>query len=158
MAGSRFQRAMFEAQWPIPFDAVDIDDRPVSLEQYRGKVLLLDFWATWCGPCRQELPHLRTAFERFNGRGFDILSVSLDSGERTSVEDYRAWISKNGMSWRHVYDRKGWQSPLVSAFRIEGIPFPILIGRDGKIVAMQGECRGPNLERVIEQALAETGA
>ena len=158
IASSRFQRAMFEAIWPIPFDAVDLDRRPVSLDQYRGKVLLLDFWATWCGPCRQELPHLRKAFDRYRDQGFEILSVSLDFGDRTSVEDYRAWTQQNGMMWRHVYDQKGWQSPLVSAFRIEGIPFPILIGRDGKIVAMQGECRGANLERHIEAALAEAGA
>jgi thiol-disulfide isomerase/thioredoxin len=158
VAGGRFQRAMFEAMWPIPFDAVDLDSRPVSLDQYRGKVVLLDFWATWCGPCRQELPHLRRAFDRYRDQGFEILSVSLDFGDRTSVADYRAWIEQNGMAWRHVYDQKGWQSPLVTAFGIEGIPFPILIGRDGKIAAMQGECRGSNLERHIEAALAEAGA
>jgi len=158
IADARFQRELFLSLWPIPFSAIDVDQQPVTLDQYKGKVLLLDFWATWCGPCRQELPHLREAFDRFHARGFEILSVSLDFADRTTVEDYRAWTEQNGMGWRHVYDQKGWQSPLVSAFRIQGIPFPILIGPDGGIVAMQGECRGENLGRVIERALAEAGA
>jgi len=158
IAEAKFGREMFVSLWPIPFSAVDVDAKPVTLDQYRGKLLLLDFWATWCGPCRQELPHLREAFDRYHARGFEILSVSLDFGDRTTVDAYRAWTEENGMKWRHVYDQKGWQSPLVSAFRIQGIPFPILIGPDGEIVALQGECRGENLHRVIEQALAEAGA
>ncbi|MFN0151374.1 MAG: redoxin domain-containing protein [bacterium] len=158
IADAKFKRELFVSLWPIPFAAVDLDDKPVTLDDYKGKVLLLDFWATWCGPCRQELPHLRDAFAQFHERGFEILSVSLDFADRTTVADYRAWTEENGMRWRHVYDQKGWQSPLVSAFRIQGIPFPLLIGPDGDIIAMHGECRGENLKRVIDRALTELGA
>jgi thiol-disulfide isomerase/thioredoxin len=155
IAGSFFQKAMLEARWPIPIETKDIDDRPVSLGQYTGKVVLVDFWATWCGPCRGELPFLRDAHAKFAPQGFEILSISLDFPEKTTTDAYREWITTNGMAWRHVYDQMGWRSPLAAAYLVHGIPSPVLIGKSGRIAATGDECRGPALEKAIEKALAE---
>lgn len=158
VAGRFFQQECLQAVWPIPLDAVDIDGRPVSLDQYEGKVVLIDFWAIWCGPCRVELPHLVDAYERFASHGFEILSISLDRPEDHTTEQYRAWAGENGMIWRHVYDQKSWESPLVNAFLIQSIPAPILIGTDGSIVAMEEDCRGERLAESIRLALGITPA
>lgn len=154
IASVTFQRYVIESMWPIPLNATDIDGRPVSLDQYKGKVLLIDFWATWCGPCRGELPHLTAAYTEFHDRGFEILSVSLDYPERTSVDDYRGWVSEKGMNWRHVYETKEKQIALAEAYMVSGIPNPLLVGRDGRLLAIGDDCRGAVLAKSIEKALA----
>lgn len=153
-----FRPDLLRAVWPIPLEAADTKGAPVSLEQYRGKVLLLDFWATWCGPCRDELPRIRQVYRAYHERGFEILSVSLDSGERTSPETYGRWVEENDMPWRHVYDGRSWESPLVRACFVYSIPCPMLIGRDGSIEAMGEDCRGDKLAVSVERALSGTGA
>ena len=137
------------------FTVTDLDGRTFTLSSLRGKVVLVNFWATWCGPCRGELPFLREAYKKFNGQGFDILSISLDFPERTTTDAYREWITQNGMTWRHVYEQLGWKSPLAAAYLVRGIPSPVLVGKSGQIVASGEECRGPALEKAIEKALAE---
>jgi thiol-disulfide isomerase/thioredoxin len=149
-----FQQDVVAALWPIPIDAEDIDGKTVSLDQYKGNVLLVDFWATWCGPCRIELPHILAAYDKFHDQGFDILSISLDYPDRITTEDYRKWIAEKGMDqWRHVYDQKAWGGPLVKAYMVRGIPNPILINRDGSLAAMGEDVRGENLAATIEKAL-----
>lgn len=158
IAGAFFQEKVVESLWPIPIDATDIDNKPVSLDQYKGKVVLVDFWATWCGPCRGELPHILAAYDKFKAQGFDILSISLDYADKTTMDDYRAWIAEKGMTkWRHIYDLQDWKGPLVSAYLVRGIPNPILIGRDGALVAMGDDCRGEKLAETIEKALSKRG-
>ena len=153
IATAMFRKELIEAHWPIPLDAVDLDGKPVSLDDYRGKLLLIDFWATWCSPCLQELPGLRDAYAKYHDRGLEILSVSLDYSRSTPTEKYRAWTVANGMNWRHVYDQKDWKGPLPKGFFIYSIPAPFLIGRDGRPVAAGDELRGDRLAKAIEKAL-----
>ncbi|HOD66844.1 MAG TPA: redoxin domain-containing protein [candidate division Zixibacteria bacterium] len=154
VAKTLFPADMVKASWPIPLTATDIDGKPVSLEDYRGKVLLLDFWATWCGPCRAELPYLKAAYEKYRSQGFDILSISLDYPNQTTQDAYRAWITEAGMPWRHVYDEQNWTGGITQAFAVGSIPSPFLIGKDGTLIAMHDTCRGPALDTLIQKALA----
>jgi thiol-disulfide isomerase/thioredoxin len=157
-AAAFFQGDVVASLWPIPIEAVDIDNKPVSLDQYKGRVVLVDFWATWCGPCRAELPNILAAYDKYKDQGFDILSISLDYADKTTPEAYRAWIAEKGMDkWRHVYDQKAWEGPLVEAYLVRGIPNPVLIGRDGSLAAMGDNLRGENLAKAIEAALEKKG-
>jgi thiol-disulfide isomerase/thioredoxin len=153
VADAFFAKDLVGAYWPIALDAVDLDGKPVSLDQYRGKLVLVDFWATWCAPCRLELPALREAYARYHDRGLEILSISFDFPQATSIAKYREWITASGMNWRHVYDQKGFQGPIARGFSVYSIPAAFLIGRDGSLVAMADDLRGRKLARTIERAL-----
>ena len=139
--------------WPIAFTATDLDGRKVSLAQYKGNVVLVDFWATWCPPCLEELPGMVEAYKEYHPKGFDILSISLDYADRLPMDDYRAWIAEHGMDWRHTYSGDGWNTDLVRRFYVGSIPAPFLIGRDGSLVAFGDDCRGEELVKTIERAL-----
>ena len=153
VASSLFFNDLIHALWPLPIAAKDLQGQPVSLGQYHGKVLLLDFWATWCGPCRAELPHVQEAYQKYHSQGLEILSVSLDYTRHTTPEDYRLWVTDHQMPWRHIYDGQDWKGPLVKEFQVSAIPAPFLIGRDGSLEAMGEDCRGEKLDAAIERAL-----
>ncbi len=124
----------------------DPDGKIVTLSSTRGNIVLLDFWAAWCGPCRRENPNLVKAFNRYSGKGFRIFQVSLD---RTK-EDWLKGIQEDKLtSWIHVSDLKYWQSVVVPLYKIESIPFNLLLDKEGKIIAanLRGEA--------LEQKLAE---
>jgi peroxiredoxin len=103
----------------------------VKLSLYRGKFLLIDFWASWCSPCRKQNAELVKIYKRYKAKGFDILSVSLDEEKNLWLQAVR----KDNLSWKHVSDLKGWNSSVVALYGIDAIPANVLIDRGGKIVA-----------------------
>jgi thiol-disulfide isomerase/thioredoxin len=122
------------------------DDKQLSLSSLKGKVVLVDFWASWCGPCRGENPNVVKAYNQYKSKGFEIFSVSLDSDK----DKWKQAIQKDNLSWpSHVCDFKGWQSPVVQLYSFKGIPYNVLIGADGKILAKN--LRGADLERELEK-------
>lgn len=130
---------------PLQLTGTALDGQPRSIEDYRGKVVLLDFWATWCGPCVEEIPNLLTNYRKYKAQGFDILGVSLDEDK----EALTGFVAARKLPWPQIFDgRKGENATL---YGVRAIPFTLLIGRDGKIVAVNP--RGPQLEKAIQKAL-----
>jgi thiol-disulfide isomerase/thioredoxin len=118
----------------------------LKLSDLRGKVVLIDFWASWCGPCRQENPNVVRLFKKFKNKGFTVFSVSLDE----DIEAWKSAIAKDGLIWpNHVSDLKGWKTPLVSSYGFEAIPFTVLINQDGKVIGTN--LRGTDLEQKLEE-------
>lgn len=126
----------------------DREGKPMKLSSLRGKVVLLDFWASWCGPCRHENPTVVAAYQKYEPKGFTVFSVSLDQ----SKEKWLAAIQKDGLVWNnHVSDLKGWQSAGAALYKVTGIPATFIVGKDGKIVAKN--LRGPALEEKLRELL-----
>jgi peroxiredoxin len=133
---------------PVPdFTATDLDGNPISLEQYRGKVVLLDFWAVWCGPCIAEMPNVKRVYNNYKDEGFDIIGISLDIDEAR----LRNYLKENDISWQQVFSGEGWQSPVSQQYDIRAIPAQWLIDRDGTLIS--NRARGKALERLVTDAL-----
>ncbi len=127
----------------------DIKGQEVDLAKMKDKVILVDFWATWCGPCVAEMPNVIAAYETYHAKGFEVVGISLDQ-DKAALEKF---VEEKKMPWSQYFDGKGWENELAQHFGIRGIPATFLVGKGGKIVA--SNLRGPDLEAAIEKALAE---
>ncbi|MBS1667227.1 MAG: AhpC/TSA family protein [Bacteroidetes bacterium] len=131
----------------IEFTMNNTNGQAVSLSSFKGKYFLLDFWASWCGPCRRENPNVVKAYRQYHNKGFDILGVSLDD----SKDDWLKAIKKDGLSWTQVSDLKGWKNEAATLYGIQGIPMNFLIDKEGKIIAKN--LRGQDLEKRLAEVL-----
>ena len=132
---------------PAPeISLMDTEGKIRKLSSLKGKVVLIDFWASWCGPCRKENPHVVAMYGKYKDKGFEIYSVSLD-------KDRESWlkaIAKDNLTWpNHVSDLKYWKSEGAAAYGVTAIPFTVLVDKKGKIVAKK--LRGEELENKVKE-------
>jgi len=129
----------------------DFNGQTHRLSEYvgKGKWVLIDFWASWCGPCREELPDLVKIYEAFHNNGFDVVGISLDD----EVEAWQKAVKKMKLSWHHLSDLKGWDSKAVETYKVFGIPSNLLVNPKGKIVASNIELE--NLIDKLNEVLGE---
>jgi len=131
------------------FDEKDVAGKPLSIASYKGKVVLLDFWATWCPPCRAELPSVIKTYEKHHPNGFEIIGISLDKEESKLT----SFTKDKGMTWQQFYDGKGWGNKLAVKYGVQSIPATYLLDSEGKILAQ--DLRGEDLEQAVAKALAK---
>jgi len=132
---------------PFKMKFTSLDGRPVDLSLMKGKVVLIDFWATWCGPCIREIPNLKKVHKELNSKGFEIVGISLDS-EKSRLEDF---ITKNDMPWPQFFDGQGWKTSLAQEHGINSIPAMWLVDKEGNLVDQNA---GSDLEKKIKKYLA----
>lgn len=131
------------------FELISPEGRKVSLSDLRGRIVLLDFWASWCGPCLAEVPNLKAIYEKHHDKGLEILGVSLDEKDTA----WKAAIEKKGLNWRHVSSLKGWKCPVAQRYKVTGIPRMYIIDAQGKIIAQ--DLRGEKLARKMDELFAK---
>lgn len=124
------------------FTMNDPEGKPIALSSLKGKVVLIDFWASWCGPCRKENPNVVKLYQKYHGKGFEILGVSLDR----SKDEWMKAIKDDQLSWLHVSDLQYWQNAAARLYSVNAIPQSFLLDKDGKIIA-----KGLNSEQLDEK-------
>jgi len=144
------QKDRFPVGQPLPdFDVKDLDGKPISIARLKGKVVLLDFWATWCEPCMIELPNVIAAYQKHHGEGLEIIGVTSDDDRHLLT----AFLQKHpDMAWPQYFDGKGSENDLAAKYGVSLIPFTVLLDREGKVIGTS--LRGPKLEEAVAQAVA----
>ena len=145
-----YDKSLVVGAQPFALTGLTLDGKPISLDDYKGKVVLLDFWATWCPPCRAEIPNVVANYKKHHAQGFDVVSISVD--DEDSEDILRKFVAANEMTWPQLYDRSYFEGPNARAYSVKALPVALLIGKDGKIAAVSP--RGEDLEPAILAALA----
>jgi peroxiredoxin len=127
----------------------DLNGKLVSLSDLKGKVVLIDFWASWCGPCRHNNPHLVKLYNKYHGKGLEIYGVSLDE----NMNNWKKAVHHDKLAWIQVIDDKGWEAPSASSYGVDMIPSSFLIDRRGVIRTINAE--GPELESSVRDLLKD---
>jgi thiol-disulfide isomerase/thioredoxin len=131
------------------FAATDLHGHPLSVHALTGKVVLVDFWATWCPVCVTELPNLAAAYQKYHKDGFEVIGIDLDH-DRDTLDTFLK--KQAAMSWPQYFDGRGWTNTIATQYGVEALPFSVLIGPNGKIIARN--LRGPEFEMAVAEALA----
>ncbi len=135
---------------PFPdFAEKDLTGNPLTLAAYKGKLVLVDFWATWCGPCVDELPNVLAAYKKYHNQGFEIVGISLDE-EQAKLTGF---LKDQGVTWAQYFDGKGWQSKLAVKYGVQSIPATFLLDGEGTIIAR--DLRGAALEAELAKRLGQ---
>jgi thiol-disulfide isomerase/thioredoxin len=129
------------------FTQADTSGKPVSINNFKGRYVLVDFWASWCAPCRKENPNVVAAYNKYHSKGFDIVSVSLDDNK----DNWLHAIAADKLTWTHVSDLKGWKNEVAQLFGIKSVPTSFLIDKNGIIIAknLRGEALNKKLDEIL---------
>ena len=145
----QIQASLVEGTKFPDFNEKDVAGKPLSIANYKGKVVLIDFWATWCGPCVAELPNVIQTFKKHHAQGFEVIGISLDGDQQKLL----AFTKKMNMTWQQFFDGQGWENKLAVKYGIMSIPASFLLDGNGKIIAKN--LRGEKLEQAVVKALAK---
>ena len=145
----KVQRALAKGSAFPDFDEKDVMGKPLSIAKYKGKVVLIDFWATWCGPCVHELPNVIKAYEKHHDKGFEIIGISLDQDK----EKLTKFTKEKNMTWQQYFDGKGWGNKLAVKYGVQSIPATYLLDGGGKIIGK--DLRGEALEQAVASSVKQ---